>query len=190
MLSRSFTKTKLQLNQFKHKQLPPQTDFAISQDSTLKHVHYLIKHEEVLPHRKNDSHPILADYRADQFSFRINDRGNDTIVKPLNSFSYKSVTPFQTKYKTPIKKNKKSLHQHSLLLNDTDITSDDEGHIYTRTPKQDSTFTSGNSLQDKTESYSSIKSEITTTSNEVESPINIQSPSHHTTSLLKNNTIL
>ena len=29
MLSRSFTKTELQLNQLKHKQLPPKTDFAI-----------------------------------------------------------------------------------------------------------------------------------------------------------------
>ena len=29
MLSRSFTKTELQLNQLKHKQLPPQIDFAI-----------------------------------------------------------------------------------------------------------------------------------------------------------------
>ena len=29
MLSRSFTKTELQINQLKHKQLPPQIDFAI-----------------------------------------------------------------------------------------------------------------------------------------------------------------
>ena len=130
MLGRSFTKAELQLNQLKHKQLPPQIDFALLQNGTLKPVHYLIKHEEILPHQKHDSHPILADYGTDQFSIRINDKGNDIIVKPLQSFSFKSITPFQTKFKTPIKKNNKTLHQQSLLLNDTDITSNDEDHIY------------------------------------------------------------
>ena len=89
MLSRSFTKAELQLNQLKHKHLPPQIDFALLQDNTLKPVHYLIKHEEILPHQKHDSHPILADYGTDQFSIRINDKGNDIIVKPLQSFSFK-----------------------------------------------------------------------------------------------------
>ena len=129
LLSRSFTKNEHQLNQLKHKQIPPQIHFAILQDRTLKPVHYLIKHGEVLPHQKIDSHPILADYGTDQFSIRINDKGNDIIVKPLNSFSFKSITPFQTMFERPIKKNK-SLHQQSLLLNDTDITSD-EKNIYT-----------------------------------------------------------
>ena len=130
MLSRSFTKAELQLNQLKHKQFQPQIDFALLQDNILKPVHYLIKHEEILPHQKHDSHPILADYGTDQFSIRINDKGNDIVVKPLQSFSFKSITPFQTKLKTPIKKNNKTLHQLSLLLNDTDVTSDDEDHIY------------------------------------------------------------
>ena len=113
MLSRSFTKAEFQINELKHKQLPPQTDFAILQDSTLKPVHYLIKHEQVLHHQKCDSHPILADYGTDQFSIRTNDQRNDNIVKPLNSFSFPSVTPFQTKFKT-LSKNNKSLHQQSL----------------------------------------------------------------------------
>ena len=52
MLSRSFTKAERQLNQLKHKQLPPKIDFAILTDSTLKLVHCLIKHEEVLPQQK------------------------------------------------------------------------------------------------------------------------------------------
>ena len=90
MLSRSFTKAELQLNHLKHKQLPPQIDFALLQDNTLKPVHYLIKHEEILPHQKHDSHPILADYGTDQFSIRINDKRNDIVVKPLQSFSFKS----------------------------------------------------------------------------------------------------
>ena len=132
MLSRSFTKAELQLNQLKHKQLPPQIDLALLQNNILKPVHYLIKHEEILPHQKHDSHPILADYGTDHISIRINDKGNDIVVKPLQSFSFKSITPFQTKFKTPIKKNNKTLHQQSLLLNDTDVTSDDEDHIYTR----------------------------------------------------------
>ena len=154
MLSRSFTKAELQLNQLKHKQLPPQIDFALLQDNTLKPVHYLINHEEILPHQKHDSHPILADYGTDQFSIRIKDKGNDIVVKPLQSFSFKSLTPFQTKFKTPMKKNNITLHQ-SLLLNDTDVTSDDEDHIYTRIPKSDSSFLLDTTLQ--TENYSTLK---------------------------------
>ena len=46
MLSRSFTKAELQINQLKHKQLPPQIDIAILQHNTLKPVNYLIKQEE------------------------------------------------------------------------------------------------------------------------------------------------
>ena len=140
MLSRSFTEAELQLNQLKHKQLPPQIDFAILQNDTLEPVHHLIKHEEILPHQKHDSHPILDDYGTDQFSIRINGKGNDIVVKPLQSFSFKSVTHFQTEFKTPTKKNNKTLHLQSLLFNDTDITSDDEDHIYTRIPKYDSSF--------------------------------------------------
>ena len=87
ILSRSFTKTELQLNQLKHKQQPPQFDSAILQKDTRKSVHYLIKHEELLPHQKHDSHPIRADYGTDQFSIRINDKGKDIVVKLLQSFS-------------------------------------------------------------------------------------------------------
>ena len=147
MLSRSFTKAELQLNKLKHKQLPPQIDFAILQNDTLTPVHYLIKHEEILPHQKHDSHPILVDNGTDQFSIRINDKGNDIVVEPLQSFALKSVTPFQTKFKTPIKKNNKTLHQQSFLLNDIDITSDDKDHIYTRISKSDSTFLPDTTLQ-------------------------------------------
>ena len=100
MLSRSFTKAELQLNQLKHKQLPPHFNFALLQDNTLKPVHYLIKHKEILPHQKHDSHPILVDYSTDKFSIRINDKGNDIVVKPLQSFSFKSITPFQSSYFT------------------------------------------------------------------------------------------
>ena len=49
MLSRSFTKAELQLNQLKHKHLPPQIDFALLQDNTLKPVHYLINMKKFYP---------------------------------------------------------------------------------------------------------------------------------------------
>ena len=160
-LSRSFRKAELQLNQLKHKKLPPQIDFALLQNGTLKFVHYLIKHEEILHHQKHDSHPILADYGTDHFSIRINDEGNDIVVKPLHSFSFKSVTPFQTKFKTPIKKNNKTLHQQSLLLNDSDITSDNEDHIYTRFPKSASSFLPDTTLQ--TENYSTLNKSTSNT---------------------------
>ena len=95
MLSRSFTKTELQLNQLKPKQPPPLIDFALIQNTFLTPVHYLIHHEIILPHQKQDSHPIFANYGTDQFSIRINDKGNDIIVKPLDSLSFKSIIPFQ-----------------------------------------------------------------------------------------------
>ena len=172
MLIRSFNKAELQINQLKHKQLPPQIDLAILQNNTLKPVHYLSKQEEVLLHQKDDSHPILADCGTDQFSIRINDKGNDVIVKPLNSFSFKSVTPIQTNFKTPVKKNNKSLHQQSLLLNDTEITSDDKEHTYARIPKQDLSVTTDNTLT--TETFSTItKSKITTTQHST-AAINVQ----------------
>ena len=79
MLSRSFTKTELQLNQLKHRQLPPPIDFAILQNNSLTPVHYLIQHEETIPHQKHDSHSILADYGTDRFSIRISDKGNDNM---------------------------------------------------------------------------------------------------------------
>ena len=160
MLSRSFTKAELQLNQLKHKHLPPQIDFALLQDNTLKPVHYLIKHEEILPHQKHDSHPILADYSTDHISIRINDKGNDIVVKPLQSFSFKSITLFQTKFRTPTKKNNKTFHQQSLLLNDTDVTSDDEDHIYTRIPKSNSSFLQDTTLQ--TENILLLNNQLTT----------------------------
>ena len=83
MPSRSITKTELQLNLLKHKQLPPQIDFAILQNkSSSSPVHYLMQHEEISPHQKHDSHPIFADYGTYQFSIPINDKGNSIIVKP------------------------------------------------------------------------------------------------------------
>ena len=75
--------------------------------------------------RKYDCHPILADYGEDQFSIRINNKGEDIHKKPLDSFSFQSIVPFKSKYKRPTKTQAKSLLQQSTILNDTDILSDD-----------------------------------------------------------------
>ena len=155
MLSRSFTKDYLQLNQLKHKHLPPQIDFGILQNNTMKPVHYLIKHEEELPHQKHGSHPILVDFGTDRVSIRINYKDNDIVVNASNSFSFKSVTPFPTNFKTPTRKNNKSVNQQSLSLNDTDIASDDDEHIYSRYPKHKSTFITVKTLHEET--FTTIK---------------------------------
>ena len=82
----------------------------------------------------------------------------------MNSFSFISVTPFQTKFKTPVKKYNKSLHQQSFLLNDTDITSDDEEHIYTRIPKHDPSFNPDKTLLE--DIFSTIKTRKSVTTQE------------------------
>ena len=77
-------------------------------DNQLKPVHYLVKHEEIKYNQKNDCHPILADYGDDQFSISINNKGEDIHIKPLDSFSFQSIVPFESKYKKPTK-NKQNL---------------------------------------------------------------------------------
>ena len=94
-----------------------------------------MKHEGILSHQKHYSHPIFDDYGTFQFSSRIIDKENDIIVTPLDSFSFKSTILFQNKYKTPAEKHNKSLHQQPLLLNDTDVTKDDDDHTNTGIPK-------------------------------------------------------
>ena len=108
MLSRTFTKEQLQVYQLRHKQLPPQIDLSIMKDNQLKPVHYLVKHEEIKYNQKNDCHPILADYGDDRFSIRINNKGEDIHIKPLDSFSFQSFVPFESKYKN-LQKTKQNL---------------------------------------------------------------------------------
>ena len=95
-------------------------------DNQLKPVHYLVKQEEIKYIQKNDCHPILADYGEDQFSIRINNKGEDIHINPLDSFSFKSIVPFESKYKGPTKNHTKSLLQQSTILNETDILSDED----------------------------------------------------------------
>ena len=65
-----------------------------------------------------------------------------------------------------------TLHQQSLLFNDTDVTSDDEDHIYTRIPKSDSSFFQNTTLQ--TENYSTLNQSTHTTSQKSVSAINVK----------------
>ena len=125
MLSRIFTKEQLQIHQLRHQQLPPQIDFSAMKDIQLKPIHYLVKNEEIKYNQKNDCHPILADYGEDQFFIRINNKGEDIHIILLDSFSFQSIVPFQSKYKRPTKNQTKSLLQLSAILNDTDILSDE-----------------------------------------------------------------
>ena len=98
----------------------------------------------------------------------------------MNSFSFNAITPFQTKFKAPVKKHNKSLHQQSLLLNDTDVTSDDEDHIYTRISKHNPSFSPDETLHEQ-ETFSTItKSKHTIkpkSSPEITSAIDVQTNS-------------
>ena len=83
--------------------MAPQIDFSIMKDIQLEPVHYLVKNEEIKHNQKTDCHPILADYGENQFSIRINNKGEDIHIKPLDSFSFQSIVPFGSKYKRPTK---------------------------------------------------------------------------------------
>ena len=93
-------------------------------DIQLKPVHSLVKLEEVKYNQKTDCHPILADYGDDQFSIRINIKGEAIHIKHLDSFAFQSIVPLESKYKRPTKNQAKSLLLQSTILNDTDIPSD------------------------------------------------------------------
>ena len=112
----------------------------------MRPVLYLIQRVKKLPHQKHNSHLFLADYGTDQFSNSINYKGNDIVVKSLDSVSVKSIIPFQNKFKTPAEEHKKYRHQYSLLLNETDVTSDDN-IINTGIPNS-VTFSSSDHLKD------------------------------------------
>ena len=127
MLSRDFSTINNKTCQLQHKTLPPHIDFLqLKNDNILKPIHYLIKHEDVLPTQKNDSHLILADYGDDQFTLRIQDKGNIVKYTPLDSFSFQSVSSFLNKYKKPVKNKVKTLLQENPLLNETDLYETDD----------------------------------------------------------------
>ena len=77
-------------------------------------------------HKKNDSHLILADYGDDQFTLRIQDKGNIVKYTPLDSFSFQSVSSFLNKYKKPVENKVKTFLQDNPLLNETDLYDTDD----------------------------------------------------------------
>ena len=110
-------------------------------DNQLKPVHYLVKHEEIKHNQKNDCHPILTDCGEDQFSIRMNDKGEDIHIKTIDSFSFQSIVSFESKYKRPTKNQAKSLLQQSTILNDTDVLSDEEERNQSQNMKNQDTNT-------------------------------------------------
>ena len=75
MPGRSFSQEALQLHQVKHKQIPPQFQFAtLNQDNHIISLHHLVRNEIVLPSQKDDCHQIPADFGNDQLSIRIKDK--------------------------------------------------------------------------------------------------------------------
>ena len=138
MLSRDFSTINTQTCQLQHKTLPPHIDFLqLKNNNILQPIHYLVKHEDVLPTQKNDSHLILADYGDDQFTLRIQDKGNVVKYTPLDSFSFQSVSSFLNKYKKPVKNKVKTLLQENPLLNETDLYETDDP-VLKRIPHQHS----------------------------------------------------
>ena len=140
MLSRTFSKEQLQMHRLRHKQLPPQIDFSIMKDNQFKPVNYLVKHEE----NKFNQKMITLQFSlimAMTFSIRINNKGEDIHIKPLDSFSFQSNVPFESKCKRPTKNQAKSFLQQSTILNDTDILSDEDEPNQSQNEKNQNTNT-------------------------------------------------
>ena len=64
------------------------------------------------------------------------------MIKPLDSFSFQSIVPFESKYIRPTKTRVKSLVQQSTFLNDTDILRDEDGPNQSQNTKNQNTNTS------------------------------------------------
>ena len=68
----------------------------------------------------------MADYGDDQFTLRIQDKGNVVKYTPLDSFSFQSVSSFLNEHKKPVKNKVKTLLQENPLLNETDLYETDD----------------------------------------------------------------
>ena len=122
----SLTGKEVQLNQLRRKQFLPHSSFAtLTQNKQAKPVQYLVKHETVLPSRKDDCHPTVPDFGNDQMSIRIK-KGGQIILKPLVSSSFEPVKPFESQYEKPIRKSTKTSLQQSVVLHDTNISQYDD----------------------------------------------------------------
>ena len=77
MISRGFSSINSTTSQLQHKTLPTHIQYArLTPNNTLTEIHCLVQHEKILPTRKIDSHPILANYGSQKCTLRIIDNGN------------------------------------------------------------------------------------------------------------------
>ena len=110
MLSHSFNRKELQLKQVKPKQLPLQIQFAaLIHGNQIRHVHFLVIDETVIPSQRDGCRPISAAFGNDEFSSHINDAGGKIVSKSMHSFPFKALKPFQSQYK---KKPSRNLSKH------------------------------------------------------------------------------
>ena len=137
MLNRNLIQWELQLNQVQHKQSLPQIHSAtVTYDNQLNLGHCLIKHVTVLPSQKDDCHPNLDGFGKKHSFIRIVDKEGNIIIKPIDSFSFEVVEPFQKQYKKQSKENTKTVLQQSAIFNEADITNNDDP-IEKRIPRND-----------------------------------------------------
>ena len=73
--------------------------------------------------------------RDDQFTLRIQEKGNTVTYTSLDSFSFQSVSSFLNKYRKPLKNKVKTLLQENPLSNETDIYETDYP-VMKRTPQR------------------------------------------------------
>ena len=75
MLNRDFSTTKCKMCQLQHTTQLPHIEFIqLKPNDILKHIHYLVKREDVLSTQRNGSHPIHVHYSEDQFTYRVQDK--------------------------------------------------------------------------------------------------------------------
>ena len=77
-------------------------------------------------HKKTIVIPFLAVFGNDQFSICIKGEGKNIIIDPLDWISIEAAKTLQQQYKKPINKNTQALLQQSTILNDSDITNNDD----------------------------------------------------------------
>ena len=104
MLSRDLSPITNEMWQLQHKTIPPYFEFVqLKPINSLKQIHYLVEHGDVIPTQNKYFHPILVEYGDDQYTIRILDKGNTVTYTPLNSLSFKSASSFSNKYTKSIK---------------------------------------------------------------------------------------
>ena len=97
-------------------------------------MHYLVKHETVLPSLGDGCHPGIAQFAKDQFLIGNHNEGEKNVIKSLDAFSIDAVQPIQVPFKKSIRKYAKTLVQQ--FLSDTYI----EDPVGSRKPQGKSPF--------------------------------------------------